>query len=532
MLYFSLFPYLCYTRSAIPERSFHNRRDMKIFPTADIREIDRYTIEHEPIASIDLMERASAAIARRIESHWDKKRRICIFAGPGNNGGDALAIARILSEKGYAVHTYLFHDGKLSPDCETNRRRVLQIPDAVFTEIRPGQAMPCIEPSDRIIDGLFGSGLHSSLHGFYAEAVQCINRSGAEVIAIDIPSGLFGEDNSGNDPESIVRADFTYTLQFPKLAFLFPENAPYTGIWESLDIGLHPDALANPATPYRFTEPHEIHELLHRRSKFADKRDCGHLLLVSGHYGMIGASVLSARAALRAGVGLVSVHAPQCAYPILQSAIPEAIFSPDTNECHISAVPLPDRRHTAIAIGPGIGTDTPTREALQQLLPQIGCPCLLDADALNLLAQSPQMWENLPHGTILTPHVREFDRLFGKSRNTYERIQKAREQAQARQIVILLKGAYTAIALPDGTVRFNSTGNPGMATAGCGDVLTGIIGALLAQGYDSTAAATVGVYLHGLAGDLAASAGSEESVIASDVTDHLGKAFRQIQQFG
>lgn len=504
---------------------------MKIFPTATIKQLDAYTIEHEPIASIDLMERAAQAIANELISQWPDKDdiRFVIFAGPGNNGGDALAVARLLASNGYQPEVYLFNTtGKLSPDCEANRDRLTSIAGVDFHEVITQFTPPQLTEDDVIIDGLFGSGLNKPLSGGFASLVKFINAAGATVVSIDIPSGLMGEDNSSHNMEAVVKADYTLSLQFPKLAFLFAENEPYVGAWKVLDIGLSKEAIRQTHTPYEMGDVSKMRYQLKIRSRFSHKGDFGRALLVAGQQGMAGASVLAARACLRSGVGLLTVHVPLCNNNIVQTSVPEAMTSLDVNECCFTDTPdlAP---YQAIGIGPGLGKADATRQALYHLLSHSSVPMVLDADALNLIGESHSYLRRLPKGSIITPHPGEMDRLVGKCADSYERLSRAINLAQTCGVYVVLKGAYTAVISPEGNCWFNVTGNPGMATGGCGDVLTGIILSLLAQGYDADTAAKMGVYVHGLAGDLAAREKGEIALTASDVVDYLPKAWKLLE---
>lgn len=501
---------------------------MKIFPTASIKQLDAYTIENEPIASIDLMERAARALASAIAGRWSKETSFTVFAGPGNNGGDALAVARLLAEKGYRVETFLFNTkGGLSPDCATNMERLAALSDANFHVITSQFVFPKLTAEDVIIDGLFGSGLNKPLTGGFAAVVKFINASPAQVVAIDIPSGLMGEDNSYNAPSGIVHADLTLSLQLPKLSFLFSENEPYVGEWRLLDIGLSRDAIAQMPTDYSMTEPADVAMLLKPRDKFAHKGHFGRALLIAGSQGMGGASVLAARACLRSGVGLLTVHVPFCNNTLLQTAVPEAMTEIDLSDiCFATATDTND--YQAVAIGPGLGRLPDTVNALAEQIETSETPMVLDADALNILGENRALLSRLPKGSILTPHPVELERLVGKCRNSFERLERARELARNADVHIVLKGAYTIVIAPDGTCRFNTTGNPGMATGGSGDVLTGILLALLAQGYAPGDAAALGVCVHGRAGDLAAEELGQIGMTAGDIIAHLPQAWKEL----
>ena len=503
---------------------------MKIFPSSSIKKLDAYTIEHEPISSIDLMERAATALTKAITQRWTPQTPVIVFAGPGNNGGDALAVARMMAEKEYDVEVYLFNTkGELSADCQTNKEQIAAMRNVKFHEISTQFVPPTLTAEHLVIDGLFGSGLNKPLSGGFAAVVKYINSSPATVVSIDIPSGLMGEENTFNIKSNIIRADYTYSLQLPKLAFLFAENAEFVGKWELLDIQLSQEAIKQSETNYELTEAEDIRTLIKPRKQFAHKGNFGHALLIAGSKGMAGASILSARACLRSGVGLLTVHAPLCNCTILQTSVPEAMVESDADESCF-AVPTDTDDYQAIAIGPGLGKSEETETALLEQLQHCQTPAVLDADALNILANHRHALTHLPKGSILTPHPKELERLVGKCQDSYERLTKACELAKNANVHIILKGAYSAIITPEGKCYFNPTGNPGMATGGSGDVLTGVILALLAQGYDTDAAARIGTYVHGLAGDIAQSKQGTIGLIASDIIDSLPAAWKLVSE--
>jgi len=501
---------------------------MKIFESSQVRDIDAYTIEHEPVPSIDLMERAAVRLAGWHVRHFHTNRKVVIFAGPGNNGGDALALARLLAERRFRVECYLLVFGTLSADCAINRERLLAQGKVKLMELKESDALPDIGAGDVVVDGIFGSGLSRMVKGFPLAVIRHINRFAGKVVAVDIPSGLFGEDNTGNNYEGVVRADVTLTFQFPFLSFFFDSNESFVGSWRVHDIRLHPDAIRDHETPYQTLEKGMIGPLLPVRKCFAHKGTFGHALLIAGSYGMMGAALLAGEACLRAGTGLVTLHIPRFGYNIVQTAFPEAIVSMDQSDILFSAPPDLSP-YSAIGIGPGLGSKSNTGKGLITVLETAGIPLVIDADAINLLAAHPEWIGLLPEGTILTPHPKEFDRLAGASKNSFRRHLKQREFASEHGVYVVLKGAYTGIAAPDGRYWFNTTGNPGMATGGSGDVLTGLLTGLLAQGLPPLDAALAGVYLHGLAGDLALHGSSQEALVAGDITKHLGEAFKEIR---
>lgn len=501
---------------------------MKILTNSQIKEWDKYTIEHEPISSIDLMERAAKAITEAITRRWDNHTPMKIFAGPGNNGGDALAVARMLAEKEYNIEAYLFNTtGKLSEDCETNRDLLQLCENVKFEEITTKFDLPQLTENDIVIDGLFGSGLNKPLNGGFAALVKYINQSPAKVVAIDIPSGLMCEDNTYNQRNHIIRANLTLTLGQIKLSFLFAENEEILGEVEVLDISLHPDFIKNVQTPFHILEKEEIISQIHKRGKFSHKGTYGHGLLIAGKVGMAGAAILAAKACLRSGIGLLTIHAPLRNNDILQITVPEAIIDHDySDDCFTTATEADS--YQAVAIGPGLGKEMETSEAFIEQLQITSTPMVLDADAINILALNHTWMNQIPANSILTPHPKELERLVGTCTDTYERINKAKELASEYHLYIVLKGAWTAIVTPEGNVAFNSTGNPGMATGGSGDVLTGILLSLLAQGYNSATACKLGVYVHGLAGDIAAHVESQISMTASSIINYLPEAWKQL----
>ncbi|MDR0972973.1 MAG: NAD(P)H-hydrate dehydratase [Prevotellaceae bacterium] len=503
---------------------------MKIFTNTQVRDLDAYTIEHEPIASIDLMERAAHAIVSYLCARYLPNVPFVVFAGPGNNGGDALAVARLLLEAGYDTKAYLFapHD-KLSPDCRTNMQRLQQASsDCLTVSMNPASfTVPELTDVPIIIDGLFGSGLNRPISGDYALIVRYMNRCDAQVISIDIPSGLMAEDNRSNTPETIVRANMTLTLQSPKLAFFLAENADYVGDWQILPIGISEEAIRLTKTPYSYIKGIEDLQIKWRvRPKFAHKGMFGHALLIAGSQGMAGASILAARACLRSGIGLLSVRAPLNNLPILQATVPEAMVLSDPN-AQVFSTAVDVERYQAIAIGPGLGQAASTSKAVEAQLAICRRPMVIDADALNILASTATL-SSVPANSILTPHLKELERLIGTCGSDYERLLRASDCAQKYHLYIVLKGAHTAILSPDGTISFNSTGNPGMATGGSGDVLTGILLALLAQGYTPKEAVRMGVFVHGLAGDIATKRIGLPQLIAGDIIESLPAAWQQL----
>ena len=502
---------------------------MKIFTSAQIHELDNYTIEHEPIKSIDLMERAAKTLTRVITGRWSRAIPMVVFAGPGNNGGDALAVARMLTEMGYEVQTFLFNiSGHLSPDCLENKKRLIERKNKQFTEVTQEFDPPQLEKGMVVIDGLFGSGLNKPLNGGFASLVKYINASQAEVVSIDVPSGLMTEDNTYNVRANIIRATLTLTLGQKKLSMLFAENQAFVGELRVLDIGLSKEGIEKIDSQYTMLEENDVRALLLPRDPFAHKGTMGNALIVAGSYGMAGAAILATEACLRAGVGKVTCHAPRKNVAIMQTAVPEAVLQIDREETTFSEA-VDSEDFQALGIGPGLGTSEQTAIAIITQLRRTQCPIVCDADAINILANHHAWVQQLPKGIIMTPHPKEFDRLEGHSSDSYERLSKVRDLTQRLGAYVILKGHCSALCCPDGHIVFNSTGNAGMATAGSGDVLTGILTGLLARGYGHREACIVGMYLHGMAGDIATREVGEESLIARDIIRCLPKAFMKLR---
>lgn len=503
---------------------------MKIFTTEDIRAIDKATIENEGISSRQLIERVAEGVAAEVMRRWRPTKRIAVYAGPGNNGADALAASRILVENGYRPDVVLFNIGgnRLSADCRQCRDDLLSVaPSINFTEVVNKMTIPDINSSWIVIDGLFGSGLKEPLSGGFTMLARHINESRATVVSIDIPSGLFCEWNVNNLERNMIHASLTLSVQFPKLSFLLSDNANVVGRWQLLEIGLSEEAIRSTRSNYHLVDGADVARVLRRRPEFCAKSDFGSALIVAGSYGMMGAAVLAAKGALRAGVGKLAVHSPRCGYTTLQTAVPDALFNADKQDIFISDI-RPYSHYTSIAVGPGLGTSDITINALETFLKSVGRSVVLDADALNCIAKRPALLNHIPALSVITPHAAEFDRLFGKQPNAETRLLKAIQMSRHYNIIIVLKGHYSAICRPDGKVYFNSTGSPALATAGSGDVLTGIIVALLAQSYKPEIAAAMAVYIHGLAGELAEEIHGQWGVTASDIASNVGVAIKQI----
>jgi hydroxyethylthiazole kinase-like uncharacterized protein yjeF len=494
---------------------------VKVLSADQSRACDAFTIAKEPVSSLELMERACRAFTAWFTPRYDVSRKIGVVCGTGNNGGDGLGIARLLREWGYPVKVWIVRGGvNETADFAANLQRLAG--KAEVFEITSAADQGLFTGCDVMIDALFGSGISRAAEGLYAQAISCINKTQAARIAVDVPSGLLPDSHTRGP---VVCADHTVSFQLPKLAFMFPENYRYVGEWHMVDIGLNPSFLRDVVTPYFYVSLSGIRKILKPRSKFDNKGSHGKALIIAGSYGKMGACVLATRAALRAGVGLATAHVPALGYSIVQTAVPEAMVSVDTDEKIFTSPKLDG--FDAIGIGPGIGQDKKTQDGLEAVLGH-GKPLVIDADALNILSVRKDLLRKVPPGSIFTPHPKEFERLVGGWTDDFDRLEKQKQLSRETGGVIVLKGAHTSIATPEGEVYFNSTGNPGMATGGTGDVLTGIVTGLRAQGYSAPEAAVAGVYLHGASGDIAKNVKSVNTMIASDLIDYLPQAFKKI----
>ena len=504
---------------------------MKILTAEQIRAADSYTVMHEPISSIALMERAADTCTRWITEHFPQVTLYMVVCGMGNNGGDGLAISRQLIAKGCTVETFIIPFFSIaSEDFSINKKALEKIKEGKITEIREAEDLNISQYKSRnivIIDAILGSGLSKPVEGKLAEVIQKINSFHLPVISIDMPSGLSMEDNTGFDKKNIIAASFTLTFETPKLSFLFVDNAENVGEFYILDIGINKKFLVEQKSSDNWVTQDMCAHIFKHRARFSHKGTYGHALLVAGGYGKMGAAILGAKSCLRAGVGLLTAHIPKCGYEILQTSVPEAMVITDEEEQDFSGV-KDLSKYNAIGIGPGIGMSEKAAKGLKMLIQQSTVNMVLDADALNILSENKTWLSFLKPESILTPHPGEFARLVGKSSSAFEAYNKQREFAVKYRVYVILKGAYTSIATPGGEVYFNSTGNPGMATAGSGDTLTGIILGLLAQAYPPAQAAILGVYIHGLAGDIAAEEWGENALIAEDITNCLGRAFQTL----
>ena len=502
---------------------------MKILSAAQIRQADRYTIDHEPIASIDLMERAASACTEYILEQNPPDTHYTVVCGKGNNGGDGLAIARMLAHAACPVRVFILEYTESNTlDFLQNQGLLKSIPAVEIVHVRTAIEFQIDREDTVIIDAILGTGINKPIEGLIADVIDDINNSDLKVISIDVPSGL-PTDELMPKKWPVVKATTTLTFQQPKLSFLFPESGDYVGEIKVLNIGISETYIESLDSPYHFIQDADIKPLLLTRERFSHKGTFGHSLLICGSYGKMGAAVLSSHACLCSGSGLLTTHIPQCGYDIMQTALPEAMVSIDPCAEHIITLP-PLTPYTSIGIGPGIGTHADTAQAVKLLIQSTPCPLVLDADALNIISEHPTWLGFLVPRSIITPHPKEFDRLTQVHTDSMERLRSAQELAHKHSIIIVLKGAYTATVMPDRSVWFNSSGNPALAKGGSGDVLTGVITGLLSRGYEASDAAFLGVYLHGLSADLAISDIHPESLLASDVIAYLSDAFEYLYE--
>ena len=498
---------------------------VKVFTAEQIREADRITIEKEPIASIDLMERAAERAFQSIKSHFNEAQSYSIFCGVGNNGGDGLVIARLLQQAGCQVKVYIVeYSEQYSADFKANLDRL----EMDVVKLTASSIEISISKEDVIVDAIFGTGLNRAAEGLCKEVIELINSQSNPTVAIDLPSGLFAEENRDQVDIAAIHENLTLSFQFPKISMLLPSYSQFIGRWECIDIGLNEEYIQTTTTDHFYFTIQDASSILKSRNLFAHKGNHGRALLIAGSKGKMGAAVLAAEACMRAGIGLLTVQIPKIGNTVMQSSIPEAMVLIDREEDYLSEH-LAKGNFNAIGVGPGLGTHEQTQAMLKLLIQENSNPIVFDADALNILAENQTWISYLPKGSLLTPHPGEFMRLVGPWENDLERLTLQKDLSKKYGLYVVLKGRHTSISCPDGRVYFNSTGNPGMATAGSGDSLTGIITSFLAQSYAPEQAALLGVFVHGLSGDIAAEEIGEEAMIAGDIIKFLPASFKKLK---
>ena len=498
---------------------------LKVLDSEQIRQTDQFTIKNEPISSLDLMERASERFVERFAEMHSEVNPVIVFCGVGNNGGDGLAISRLLLKRGYTVNAYIIGQlEKRTRDFDINYDLIQQFLKPVI--LKHEADFPTLTAKEIVIDAIFGSGLTRPVTGLYAILLSYINHSACRnIVAVDIASGLSCDSKLEGGEK--LKVSHTISFQVPKLPFFFPTYSAYCGQIDIVNIGLNEDQLNTlPSNKYQVTSEF-IASIWKKRPKYAHKGLMGRDLLIVGSKGKIGAAVLSARACLKSGAGLLTVASPKCGTAILQTAIPEAMVDENTGES-VLIDPINLTGYDAVGIGPGIGVSHETRTLVGNILQNCKGGLVIDADAINIIADHDQLMTSLPKMSILTPHPGEFARMVGDWNDDYQRLELQVEFSVRHQVVLVLKGANTSISTPEGQVFFNTTGNPGLATAGSGDVLTGIITSFLGQRYPASEAALLGVYLHGLAADIYTASKAMETLIASDIINHLGDAIQTL----
>ncbi|PWI29194.1 bifunctional ADP-dependent NAD(P)H-hydrate dehydratase/NAD(P)H-hydrate epimerase [Flavobacteriaceae bacterium LYZ1037] len=497
---------------------------MKILSKEQVYEGDKLTAERQNISSTELMERAGIQIFSWLDVRMQGAQvPIHVFCGIGNNGGDGLVVARHLVLHGYNVHTYVVNcSDKRSKDFLNNYDKIKHVTKEWPTLLDCKDDFPKIDEDDIVIDAVFGIGLNREVDLWVKELFQHFKASKAFTLAIDIPSGLH-TDQVPKDENGVVWANHTLSFQSPKLVFFLPDTAKYSQQWDVLDIGIDREYLIKTTTKAELIGRQEVIPIYKPRGKFSNKGDFGHALIIGGSYGKIGAVTLASRAALASGVGLISAYVPKCGYTVLQSSFPEAMVITDTDEHVITNI---ENKFTpsSIGIGVGLGTDTKTVLAFGNFLKQNKSPLVLDADGINILSENNELLKLLPEGTVLTPHPKELERLVGSWEDDFDKLNKVKAFTKKHQVIVVIKGAHTITVLEE-QLYINSTGNPGLATGGTGDVLTGIITGLLAQGYNPLVASIFGVYLHGKSADIAVEKTGYQSLIASHVIEHIGDAY-------
>ncbi|PZU83043.1 MAG: bifunctional ADP-dependent NAD(P)H-hydrate dehydratase/NAD(P)H-hydrate epimerase [Chryseobacterium sp.] len=492
---------------------------MKILSASQIKSCDIATIQ-KGISSIDLMERASRSCVGWIEENFRTANGFKIFCGIGNNGGDGFAIARMLYEKGFDVEVFMDKGNlKFSSDTEINFNRIKQISGIIIKDFSEFDNYN----NSVIVDALFGYGLNRALSDDFKNLIKTLNEIQIPKISIDIPTGLY-TDKIIEKSSVVFKADFTLTFQFYKRSFLHSETGKFCGRIIVLNIGLDEDFINEAKTDYFVIDETLIKNIYKHREEFSHKGTYGKSILVGGSYGKIGAVLMSTLSALRTGSGLTFTIAPKCGNVILQSQIPEAMVI-DSGENYINKIEIQDK--AIYGIGPGLGKEIETKKALLEFLKNYENPIVLDADALNILAETEKL-NLIPKNSVITPHPLEFERLFGKTDNSFERLELAKQKAKELQIFIVLKDHHTAVITPSQKVFYNITGNSGMAKGGSGDVLTGILTSLISQKYEIESACIFGIWLHGKAGDFAAKEVSKEAMLPTDLISKLGGTFKYL----
>lgn len=495
---------------------------MKILSTKQLQAFDSAVVTSGTYTERAMVQKAGEVLASALKKNCTSSQPMYFLCGTGKNGADALVSAQILSKAGYNCYIFIVHFSEKSHPVFNALLEDLRTQSIPTEHINSIASFPEVPSGSVIIDALVGTGISRTPTGLLAEVISKINGlRNKRIISVDLPSGLSAEGVTFG--ELAVEADITMTFEFPKLALLMADKYKYVGNWQLLDLGIDKKFTQPPVTAYRYIDMQMITKISTKlqRKKFSNKGDFGHPIVIAGSRGKIGASVLCAKATLRSGAGLVTCYSPQCSYNIIQSVLPEAMIQLDPDKNYLSALDIDLGSYNCGVIGPGIGMDAKTIDIFPELLKKLNFPLVVDADALNIISTNIALIELLPKHSILTPHPKEFARLVGQSASSAEQLEKQINFSKRYQQVLILKGAHSSVTLPNGDVYFNSTGNPGMSTAGSGDVLSGVIAAFLAQGLSSEDASILGVFVHGMAGDLAMKKLGKIGIIANDIVDYL-----------
>ena len=498
--------------------------EVKVFSRAQIYQGDKITEERNQMAPADLMERAGSEIFNWMHLRMQGAQvPIHIFCGIGNNGGDGLVLARKLVTHGYNVITYVVNCGNSrSNDFLINYDRLKNATKDWPSLIKSEKNFPEIHPDDIIVDAIFGIGLNREVDDWIKALFHHFKASGAFTLSVDIPSGLY-TDKLPTDLNGVVKANYTLSFQSPKLIFFLPETAEYTLQWEVIDIGIDREFLMTTETEYALISKNEVLPIYKPRKKFSHKGHFGHGLIIGGSYGKMGAVHLASKSVLSSGAGLVTAYVPKCGYSILQSTLPEAMVIANADDKKITDINF-NIEPTVVGVGVGLGTASETVDAFERFLKSNNCPLVIDADAINILAKHKKLIESIPENSVLTPHPKELERLIGKWSDDFDKLKKTEAFSIKHKLIVVIKGAHS-ITVHGQKKYINVTGNPGLATAGTGDVLTGIITGLICQGYSEIEATLFGVYLHGRSADLALEEYGYHSLMASHVIDYIPDAY-------
>ena len=493
---------------------------MLVLSAQQIKQADQFTIEDEPISSIDLMERAAEKCCEFFPP-VGKWNHLVVICGTGNNGGDGLAIARLQLGNFKSVRVLILKTGKQPSENFNINLKKLQDENINIQFITDANEI-FLNDEELVVDAILGVGITRPVDGFISECIDVINELAAFIISIDLPSGLIADSFSSG---KAIKANLTLTIGAPKQILFFPESSEFVGNWKLVDIYKNKANISSHEDAPQIVDLSLARKHYKIRPEFSHKGTFGKALIVAGRQGKYGAAVLAARACMRSGVGLLTIQVPNEATMLIHSGLPEALLKPDVHQTMITEIKDVDL-YDAIGIGPGIGTVNETVDGFIQFLKEQTKPIVIDADALNIISEHPDLLTKLPLNSILTPHPKEFERLFGPTDNGFERLEKQKSNSAIHKIVIVCKGKYTTITTPEGKVFFNMSGNSGLAKGGSGDVLTGILTSLLAQGYSPESAAVFGVFIHGYSADLLAEKIGKAGIIPGDVIENLPSVFK------